>query len=101
MAATDTAIVATLVGAGAMVGAGAFGWLVKIARDALIERMDMLDQSVTRSVATLLGDLHGVDVRLEDHERRITRVESKYDILTLPDAFGRRRRTGDDEDDSG
>lgn len=84
-----------IVGIVGTAGLGGVAALMRVAAGSITDRLDALDQSFTRAAANLSADIQGLQRQFGGLDRRITRIESWKDLVSLPDELGRHRRSSD------
>ena len=80
-----------------LVGAflAAFGWLLRNAWQSIEDKIDDLESSFVRVTSDLATEHAALSQRVNDVDKRLARLESWRELVTLPDVQGRQRRTSD------
>jgi hypothetical protein len=69
--------------------------------DSLSDRLDAMETGQARSIGQVLSMFERRGEILAGLDRRVTRLESWRELVTLPDEMGRRRRVTDRESPDG
>jgi hypothetical protein len=80
-------------------GIAVIGWLIRNAVSGIVDRINHLEASFTRVTGELAARHNYIEKRIDHIDRRVTRVESWKELVTLPPPMGGRRYTDVDKDD--
>lgn len=76
-------------------GFAGVGFLIRSAVGSVTKNLERLETSFTRVTADLAAQHAALEQRADNMDRRLVRVESWKELVSLPDMGGRQRRISD------